>query len=471
MPAAISKNSLDVILPPARTAFPGPSAQGDSYASVANELQAQGRSGNNLPPGGKSAEQTANAHTSAHDTSVASQSVASDKSAEASAENQERTAAASKAVGLVVETMADDASQDAVINEVNENMLVVGAALAATRRADRDAQGDGDEDAEEDPDALLISALAADEQGEMLAEIDIAADTAGTAAEQAAEDAANKALDRSLDATAGQADDEIALVQGRDAALSAAALSAAAISDDDQPATDAADTDDNELVVGAGTTNARSSGTERASAAGVEPGQQPAGTERLTASLRGSGGEAQSEQLQTSQTPGPLAHTSNADASPLTPFQQVSSLVAMKAAVAAPAQLVLPNTVGDPGWSEGLSGRITMMVNQKVGVATIHLNPADLGPIEVKVNLNHDQASVQFVSHAAQVRDALEQTIPRLREMLDDAGFTLIDSQVSDQSERQERQPQQRQSDGGSLPDIEQGRAEAVPVGMIDYYA
>jgi len=117
---------------------------------------------------------------------------------------------------------------------------------------------------------------------------------------------------------------------------------------------------------------------------------------------------------------------------------------------------------------------VSMMVNQRIGVATIRMNPPELGPIEVKINLNHDRASVQFVSHAVQVRDALEQSIPRLREMLEDAGFTLVDSQVSDQPQQQQQEQQKAHAQGDAAAAASELAAQTIThqaVGLIDYYA
>jgi flagellar hook-length control protein FliK len=167
------------------------------------------------------------------------------------------------------------------------------------------------------------------------------------------------------------------------------------------------------------------------------------------------------------------ATSSVSDATPLTPLGQSPSPLVVKPA-AALVELALPTRLGDPGWQEGLSGRVSMMVNQRIGVATIRMNPPELGPIEVKVNLNHDQASVQFVSHAAQVRDALEQSIPRHREMLAQSGFTLVDSQVSDQSPQQQQQEQQARGRNEAPVGVSDLAAQITThevVGLIDYYA
>jgi flagellar hook-length control protein FliK len=136
------------------------------------------------------------------------------------------------------------------------------------------------------------------------------------------------------------------------------------------------------------------------------------------------------------------------------------------------AELSVPVRVGSTNWGESIAGRLSLMVNQRISAARIHISPPELGPIEVRVNLNGDQASVQFVSHSAQVRDALEQSIPRLREMLEDAGFTLEDSDVSDQSSGKNSR-QQSDSQGEENQElVEQDRRSFNPVsiGLIDQF-
>lgn len=149
---------------------------------------------------------------------------------------------------------------------------------------------------------------------------------------------------------------------------------------------------------------------------------------------------------------------------------QSNSLDAKVQAAAAKAELVIPTRVGSTDWGEAMAGRITLLVNQKISAARIHINPPELGPIEVRVNLNHDQASVQFTSPSAQVRDALEQSIPRLRDMLENAGFSLADSGVNDQ-------PQQGfgQQSGGDGTGSQNGPEEQIvqlesrqTIGLVD---
>lgn len=91
-------------------------------------------------------------------------------------------------------------------------------------------------------------------------------------------------------------------------------------------------------------------------------------------------------------------------------------------------------------WGDKMAGKISWLANQRISFAEIHLNPADLGPIEVRVNVQNDQASVAVHAQNASVRDLLELNGNRLREMLQDNGLNLAKMEVSDQPPRQQQQ-------------------------------
>jgi flagellar hook-length control protein FliK len=91
-----------------------------------------------------------------------------------------------------------------------------------------------------------------------------------------------------------------------------------------------------------------------------------------------------------------------------------------------------PLAQGD--WDQGLGERIQWMVNRKVQGAQIRLNPTQLGPMEVRIQVHNDQASIQFSSAHSVVREALEAALPRLRELLESSGVELVDVDVSGQS-------------------------------------
>ncbi len=114
--------------------------------------------------------------------------------------------------------------------------------------------------------------------------------------------------------------------------------------------------------------------------------------------------------------------------------------------------------VGRNGWAEALGQRMLWMgARGGVGQAELALNPPELGPLHVRINTQNDQASVVFSSAHIGVREALDQALPRLREMFDGQGLQLVDVDVRDQP----RQGQQ----------WAQARAEGRPGGARDGYA
>jgi hypothetical protein len=97
-----------------------------------------------------------------------------------------------------------------------------------------------------------------------------------------------------------------------------------------------------------------------------------------------------------------------------------------------------------PEWSDELSNRVTWMIRQDVQSANVKINPPHLGPLEVKVSVMNDQVNVSFSSHHAPVREALDASIPRLREMLGDNGLQLGDANVSHRSFSDQNQTSQQ---------------------------
>lgn len=125
-----------------------------------------------------------------------------------------------------------------------------------------------------------------------------------------------------------------------------------------------------------------------------------------------------------------------------------------------PAAPELSLSIHQKNWSQALGQQLVWMAQHHAQQAEIKVNPAHLGPIEVHLSLNQDQASVNFFAHEAAVRDVLENALPRLREMLSNQGLQLNQASVSDQSLAQQHQ----QSNGRSPPQregwLEQGDAE-----------
>ncbi len=85
---------------------------------------------------------------------------------------------------------------------------------------------------------------------------------------------------------------------------------------------------------------------------------------------------------------------------------------------------------GEEAWGRALGERVVWMLGRDVQSAEIRLNPPQLGPVEIRVALQNDQASVTFTAQHPFTREALEAAIPRLREMLGDANLNLVNVDV-----------------------------------------
>ncbi len=107
------------------------------------------------------------------------------------------------------------------------------------------------------------------------------------------------------------------------------------------------------------------------------------------------------------------------------------------APVATDAALHVATPVKDAAWPAELSQKVVWMARQDLQSAQITLNPPQLGPIEISLDVKNDQASATFVSGNAEVREAIESALPRLREMLAGVGVELGQTNVSHESFRQ----------------------------------
>lgn len=147
-----------------------------------------------------------------------------------------------------------------------------------------------------------------------------------------------------------------------------------------------------------------------------------------------------------------------------------------------------PVQVGHPGMSEAVVDKVMWLSSQNLKSAEIQLDPAELGRLEVRIELNKDQAAqVTFVSANANVRDQLEGQAHRLRELFAQQGMNQLDVNVSDQSmahgsqgggEEGQRRTAGRGLGGaqdeeviGAVSEIRTPSSGAAPRGLVDYYA
>ena len=142
-----------------------------------------------------------------------------------------------------------------------------------------------------------------------------------------------------------------------------------------------------------------------------------------------------------------------------------------------------PVQMQQAGWSEAVVDRVMWLSSQNLKSAEIQLDPAELGRMEVRIDMTKDQAQVTFVSAHAGVREALEGQMQRLRDMFSQQGMTM-DVNVSDQSLARGSQGEGSGSRGqGSGADGAVAELEGSGVleigstraggerGLVDYYA
>jgi flagellar hook-length control protein FliK len=89
--------------------------------------------------------------------------------------------------------------------------------------------------------------------------------------------------------------------------------------------------------------------------------------------------------------------------------------------------------VGQAGWDRAVGERIQWMVGQNIQQAEIKLNPPNLGPMEIKISMQNEQTSVTFVATQAPTREAIEASIPRLRELFGEINLNLANVDVGQQ--------------------------------------
>ena len=108
-------------------------------------------------------------------------------------------------------------------------------------------------------------------------------------------------------------------------------------------------------------------------------------------------------------------------------------------------------------WGDKLVGKLTWLTARNMSVAEIHLTPPDMGPMEVRVQVQQEQAHITVHSANPAVRDQLEQHSHRLRDMLSEQGLSLDQFDVSDSSQQQAGEDDAREGnrgDGPALADV-----------------
>jgi len=143
----------------------------------------------------------------------------------------------------------------------------------------------------------------------------------------------------------------------------------------------------------------------------------------------------------------------------------------------------VPQKVGAADWGQAVGERLMWMVKGDQQMAELKITPPNLGPLEVKLTISNDQASVAFLSNHAAVRDALEAAIPRLREMLAQESLQLANVDVGSGREQahshSDKSGQRGRGDGGTAAEDSAGQisdqnhelvSTEAGVGLVDMF-
>lgn len=154
-------------------------------------------------------------------------------------------------------------------------------------------------------------------------------------------------------------------------------------------------------------------------------------------------------------------------------------------AAAAP-QVSVP--LQDSRWAQDFSDKVVWLAKNDQQTAQLAINPPQLGPVHITLNLSGDQATAVFASPHAEVRQAIQDALPELRATLSGAGIDLGQANVGAQLPQQQQQqnsgtPQQfsdsrRFGDEGAILHGDSGSGITTmsqPVrggrGMVDLFA
>jgi len=133
-------------------------------------------------------------------------------------------------------------------------------------------------------------------------------------------------------------------------------------------------------------------------------------------------------------------------------------------------------------FANAVKEKVMVMINQKIQQVEIQLDPPEMGNVHVRLNLQNEQAAVQFVVQNQQAKEALEQNMGKLRDMLSESGVDVGDANIEQRQpgEQSETAFEERGGSGKNGNSAEQGLGEnhhqidnmvkASSTG-VDYYA
>lgn len=145
--------------------------------------------------------------------------------------------------------------------------------------------------------------------------------------------------------------------------------------------------------------------------------------------------EAQANAAQRIESASPRPAPGNEGAAAIAALAQAASTPSPTATAApatpAPVQAYMPATVASPAFAAAFGMQVSMLARDGVQRAELHLNPAEMGPVAIRIRIEGREAHIDFGAEVSATRQAIEASLPQLAGALNDAGFTLTGGGVS----------------------------------------
>lgn len=161
-----------------------------------------------------------------------------------------------------------------------------------------------------------------------------------------------------------------------------------------------------------------------------------------------------------------MSESLNGVANGMQPVQQQAGLQALQQHGAQSAERLTPR-VGTPAWDQALGQKVVWMVAGEQQSASLTLNPPDLGPLQVVLSVSNSQANATFIAAQPEVRQALEAALPKLRDMLGEAGIQLGQASVNSGTPNQQGNFEQQGSQAGRGHGLSGNRDTAANDGEV----
>jgi len=120
------------------------------------------------------------------------------------------------------------------------------------------------------------------------------------------------------------------------------------------------------------------------------------------------------------------------------PASVLASLPGASAAGAAVGNALvhISTPVGDAGFGQDVSRQLVYLAKTGTQSAELSLQPANLGPVSVSIQMNGLDASIAISASHAATRAALQEALPHLHELFQGSGLQLTGAHVGDGSQR-----------------------------------